>query len=96
MAPCTSRDYGGKVSFSGRAETVKCFENNPHVKQALSEAGDRRVLVVDGGASTRCALLGDLLAGSAVKMGWAGIIVNGCIRDSEVLRRAAPPLPSYA
>lgn len=77
------KDYGGKLRFSGQAATVKCFENNPLVRMALEEKGDGRVLVVDGGASMRCALLGDNIAEMAYKNGWSGIIIYGCIRDSE-------------
>ena len=65
------RDYGGVSRFSGRVETVKCFENNPLVRQRLtSEDGTGKVLVVDGGGSTRRALMGDMLGAGAVKMGW--------------------------
>jgi len=76
------RDYGGRLSFSGPSTTVQCFENNPLVRKALEEPGGGRVLVVEGGGSMRCALLGDQLAAMAVDNGWAGVIVNGCIRDS--------------
>ncbi len=55
----------------------------------MSEPGRGRVLVVDGGASMRCALLGDQLAKAAVDNGWSGIIVNGCIRDSEDIGKMA-------
>ncbi|KAG2443656.1 hypothetical protein HXX76_002005 [Chlamydomonas incerta] len=83
VAPAAGfRDYGGKLRFSGQVSTVRCYENNPLVRKALEEPGKGRVLVVDGGASMRCALLGDMLAENGVKNGWAGIIVNGCIRDS--------------
>ena len=67
------RDLGGKMRFAGQVSTVKCFENNPHVRQALEEEGKGRVLVVDAGASTRCAVLGDNLAAMAVKNGWSGV-----------------------
>eukprot|EP00238_Polyblepharides_amylifera_P015031 CAMPEP_0196581536 /NCGR_PEP_ID=MMETSP1081-20130531/34059_1 /TAXON_ID=36882 /ORGANISM="Pyramimonas amylifera, Strain CCMP720" /LENGTH=228 /DNA_ID=CAMNT_0041901797 /DNA_START=56 /DNA_END=742 /DNA_ORIENTATION=- len=77
------RDYGGKTRFSGMVSTVKCFENNPLVREALEEPGEGRVLVVDGGGSLRCALLGDQIAQMAADHGWKGVIVNGCIRDSE-------------
>eukprot|EP01025_Chloroclados_australasicus_P023192 TRINITY_DN23592_c0_g1_i9.p1 TRINITY_DN23592_c0_g1~~TRINITY_DN23592_c0_g1_i9.p1 ORF type:complete len:225 (-),score=22.86 TRINITY_DN23592_c0_g1_i9:197-871(-) len=77
------KDLGGRMKFSGQAATVKCFENNPLVRKALEEDGGGRVLVVDTGASMRCAVLGDNLAAMGVKNGWSGIIVNGCIRDSE-------------
>lgn len=76
------RDLGGNLAFSGKVSTVKCFENNPLVRKALEEEGHGRVLVVDGGASKRCALLGDNIAEMAYKNGWSGIIINGCIRDS--------------
>eukprot|EP00887_Chlorella_sp_A99_P003290 scaffold9.g3290.t1 len=81
------RDFGGRLAFSGPASTVKCYENNPLVRKALEEPGLGRVLVVDGGGSKRCALLGDNLAANAVENGWQGIIVNGCIRDSEDIGR---------
>ncbi len=77
------RDYGGAASFSGLTTTVRVFEDNVLVREALEEDGRGRVLVVDGGASTRCALMGDRLAGIAHENGWAGIVINGCVRDSE-------------
>lgn len=79
------RDFGGARSFAGTVATVKCFEDNVLVRQALSEPGHGRVLVVDGGASPRCALLGDLVADLAVKNGWAGVVVWGCVRDTAAL-----------
>lgn len=81
--PGVFRDFGGLRRFVGPASTIKCYENNPLVREALGEQGNGRVLVVDGGGSMRCALLGDNLAGMAVKNGWAGIVINGCLRDSE-------------
>ncbi|HID81703.1 MAG TPA: putative 4-hydroxy-4-methyl-2-oxoglutarate aldolase [Chromatiales bacterium] len=76
------RNFGGKKSFSGKIVTLKLFEDNSLVREALENDGTGQVLVVDGGASLRCALLGDILAGKAVKNNWDGIIINGCIRDS--------------
>jgi len=76
------RDFGGKKRFSGKIVTLKLFEDNPLVRAALDKDGTGQVLVVDGGGSLRCALLGDILAGKAVKNNWDGIIINGCIRDS--------------
>jgi regulator of ribonuclease activity A len=61
---------------------VKCFEDNSRVKEAVGEAGNGRVLVVDAGGSKRCAVLGDLLAKQAADNGWAGVVIHGCIRDS--------------
>jgi regulator of ribonuclease activity A len=79
------RDFGGRIAFWGQAVTVKCFEDNSQVKTVLSEPGAGRVLVVDAGGSLRCAMLGDLIAGSAVTNNWAGVILWGCVRDSHVL-----------
>lgn len=81
------RDFGGLIIFSGPIATVKCHEDNSMVRQALEEAGNGRVLVVDGGASTNCALLGDMLGALAASNGWVGIVVNGCVRDSAELAR---------
>ena len=75
--------YGGKRHFGGQIVTVKCFEDNSFVKTTLAKSGEGKVLVIDGGASLRKALVGDLIAADAVKNKWEGIIVNGCIRDSE-------------
>lgn len=74
--------YGGKTSFSGQIVTLKIFEDNSLVREVFAEDGRGKVLVVDGGGSLRCALVGDQLAILAAKNGWAGAIVYGCIRDS--------------
>lgn len=76
------RAYGGRAAFAGPITTLRVFEDNVLVRAALEEAGDGRVLVVDGAGSMRCALLGDQLAALAADNGWAGVVVNGCIRDS--------------
>ena len=78
-------DYGDKKIFSGQISTVKVFEDNSLVRTALEEPGEGRVLVVDGGASLRCALVGDMLAELGNDNGWEGIIVSGCIRDFAVI-----------
>jgi regulator of ribonuclease activity A len=83
------RDYGGRPWFSGAIATVQAYEDNSRVREAVSSAGRGRVLVVDGGASMRRAMLGDLLAERAVENGWAGVVVNGCIRDSLAIGRMA-------
>ena len=80
------RDFGGRAHFRGVAVTIKCFEDNSRIKEALATAGEGRVLVVDGGASRRCALLGDLIAKDAVSNGWEGIVISGCVRDSGILK----------
>lgn len=79
-------NYGGRATFGGQVVTVKCFEDNSFVKEQLAQPGEGKVLVVDGGGSKRCALLGDIIATSAVKHGWAGVIIYGCIRDVDVIR----------
>ena len=79
-------EFGGKDSFSGEIVTIKCFEDNSLVKQNLATAGYGKVLVVDGGGSLRCALLGDLLGAMAVQNGWQGLLINGCVRDVEILK----------
>lgn len=76
------RSYGGHPGFHGEVVTLKLFEDNSLVRETLDMPGQGKVLVVDGGGSKRCALLGDLLAAKAVENGWNGILVNGCIRDS--------------
>jgi regulator of ribonuclease activity A len=75
----------GTAAFSGRVATVRCFEDNVLLKQQLSEPGEQRVLVVDGGGSTRCALLGDNIAQLARDNGWAGLVLNACVRDAVAL-----------
>jgi len=81
VAPMFQR-YGGRVGFSGQIVTLKLFEDNSLVREAVGETGKGKVLVVDGGGSLRCALVGDQLAILAQKNGWEGIVVYGCIRDS--------------
>ena len=76
------RDFGGNSRFAGSIATVKCFEDNSLVKTMLAEPGEGRVLVVDAGGSLRCAMLGDMIAASAVKNGWSGVLMFGCVRDS--------------
>jgi regulator of ribonuclease activity A len=80
-------DFGGRKMFEGTVVTVKVFEDNSLVREALAESGEGRVLVVDGGGSMRCALLGDQLAELGYKNRWAGVVVYGCIRDSADIGR---------
>lgn len=79
------RQFGRKKAFYGPIQTVKCFEDNGLLKAELQKPGKGRVLVVDGGASTRIAILGDMIATSMKEKGWAGIVINGVIRDSAVI-----------
>lgn len=81
VAPMFQR-YGGRMAFAGEIVTLKLFEDNSLVREVLGEPGQGKVLVVDGGGSLRCALVGDQLAILAKKNGWEGIVVYGCIRDS--------------
>jgi regulator of ribonuclease activity A len=77
------RAFGRRRSFAGRIVTVKLFEDNSLVREVLAENGQGKVLVIDGGGSLRCALVGDQLAVLAQKNAWEGIVVYGCIRDSD-------------
>lgn len=83
------RNYGAVARFFGPVETVRVFEDNVQVRAILETPGEGRVLVVDGGGSLRCALLGDKLGQLALDNGWAGIVVYGCVRDSVQLAKIA-------
>jgi regulator of ribonuclease activity A len=84
-APIGFKDYGGNKAFSGQVYTIKCYEDNSYVRKALETDGTGKVLVVDGGGSMRCALLGDMLGELGAKNKWNGVLVYGCIRDSEAM-----------
>lgn len=86
--PCLL-DYGGRKNFYGEVFCLRVFEDNSLVRRALEQAGRSRVLVVDGGGSLNCALVGDVLAELALHNGWAGIVVHGCVRDSRALASIA-------
>jgi regulator of ribonuclease activity A len=102
VLPPVFRDFGKITKFSGLVVTVKCFEDNTLVKAAVDSPGHGRVLVVDGGASLRRALLGGNLGKAAARNGWAGVIVDGCVRDVAELSAcdvgiralASMPLPT--
>jgi regulator of ribonuclease activity A len=81
------REYGGVEKFAGPIETLRVHEDNTLVRETLERPGQGRVLVVDGGGSLKCALVGGRLAGLAQSNGWSGVIVNGCIRDSVEIRQ---------
>lgn len=85
VTPTITRNYGGRKSFGGQIVSIKCFEDNSLVKEQAACDGRGKVMVVDGGASLRKALLGDMIAEKAVKNGWEGIIINGCIRDAAAI-----------
>ena len=102
VLPPVFRNFGGMARFSGPVSTVKCFEDNSLVKATVDSPGKGRVLVVDGGASLRRALVGGNLGAAAAKNGWAGVVVDGCVRDVSELAQcsigiralAAMPLPT--
>ena len=79
------RNFGQPTAFGGPITTIKCHEDNSLVARAVDEPGEGRVLVVDGGGSLRCGLLGDNLALKGANNGWAGIIIYGCVRDVDRL-----------
>ncbi len=81
-------DYGGRACFYGPVITLRAFEDNSLVREAVEQAGDGHVLVVDGGGSMNCALFGGNLATLAANNGWAGVVIYGCVRDSEELAAA--------
>ncbi|MCK6391886.1 MAG: ribonuclease E activity regulator RraA [Azonexus sp.] len=81
VAPMFQR-FGARTSFCGEVVTLKIFEDNTLVREIFNEDGKGKVLVIDGGGSMRCALVGDQLAILAHKNGWEGVVVYGCIRDS--------------
>jgi regulator of ribonuclease activity A len=85
VLPPVFKDYGQRMKFAGPVATVKCFEDNTLVKAAVDSPGHGRVLVVDGGASLRRALVGGNLGKAAARNGWAGVVVDGCVRDSAEL-----------
>jgi regulator of ribonuclease activity A len=102
VLPPMFRDFGARLQFQGPVSTVKCFEDNSMLKAAVESPGDGQVLVVDGGASVRRALLGGNLGAAAARNGWAGLVIDGAVRDvaelaaSEVGIRALAcvPLPT--
>ncbi|KAB2379711.1 ribonuclease E activity regulator RraA [Actinomadura montaniterrae] len=80
------RQYGGRAAFAGPVSTVRCHRDNGLVKRLLNTPGEGRVLVVDGAGSLASALMGDMIAASAVANGWAGVVINGAVRDVQALR----------
>lgn len=81
VLPPLFREFGARVAFCGPVVAVKCFEDNSVVKAAVESPGEGRVLVVDGGGSLRRALLGGNLGSAAARNGWAGLVIDGCVRD---------------
>lgn len=96
VLPPVWRDFGGMQRFAGAVSTVKCFEDNSAVREAVSSPGEGRVLVVDGGGSLRRALLGGNLGAAAAKNGWAGVVIDGCVRDVAELAQCAVGIKALA
>ena len=78
--------FGSRHSISGEIYTVSCSDDNSVVKEVLSREGKNKVLVIDASGVNHASMIGDQIAKSAVKNNWAGIVVNGCIRDVEELK----------
>ena len=81
------RDLGGRTEFFGPISTVRCFQDNALLKSVLGEPGEGRVLVIDGEGSLHTALVGDIIAELGRSNGWAGVVVNGAIRDSALVQQ---------
>lgn len=96
VLPPVFKAFGGLTAFCGPVSTVKVFEDNTLVKQAVDSPGAGRVLVVDGGGSLRRALVGGNLAKAAARNGWAGIVVDGCVRDVAELNAEAVGIRALA
>lgn len=75
-------NFGGRPGFHGQIVTVKADGDNSRIRELIHSAGEGRVLVIDNGASLKCAMLGDMMAAAMIENGWSGAVVNGCIRDS--------------
>lgn len=96
VLPPVFRCFGADQAFCGPVHTVRAPEDNSRVREAVNSPGDGRVLVVDGGSSLRCALVGGNLAQAAARNGWAGLVVDGCVRDLAELRAAGIPVRALA
>lgn len=81
VVPIQFNDYGGRHDFAGPAVTLKTFNDNSKLKELVATPGEGRVIVVDGAGSMSTALLGGNLAANAAKNGWAGVVINACVRD---------------
>lgn len=81
VLPPVWRHFGARRHFAGHVVTLRCFEDNTLLKAAVESPGEGRVLVVAGGGSLRCALIGGNLGAAAAHNGWAGVLIDGCVRD---------------
>lgn len=96
VLPPVFRDFGAAARFCGPVATLRSLEDNSRVREAVNTPGEGRVLVVDGGGSVRRALVGGNLAAAAARNGWAGIVVNGAVRDLAELQAAGIPVKALA
>jgi regulator of ribonuclease activity A len=96
VLPPVFRDFGPARGFSGQVATVRCLEDNSRVREAVNSPGKGRVLVVDGGGSVRRALVGGNLASAAAKNGWAGLVIDGAVRDLDEMASAGIPIKALA
>lgn len=87
ILPIGFKSFGGRRTFFGQVETVKCFEDNTSIKELSNTPGNGRVLIVDAAASLRRAVMGDMIAGAFLENGWAGIIIWGLVRDVDALAK---------
>ena len=79
-------NYGGKSFFSGPIETLQCPDDNSIIKELLNSEGNGKILIVDAGGINTVALLGDLIAEAGVKNNWSGVVINGYIRDVDIVK----------
>lgn len=79
------QNFGGRTTFGGQIHTIKVYEDNVLIKEALSHPGQGKVLVVDGGGSLRCALAGHQMIQLAIDNNWEGLIIYGCLRNSAII-----------
>lgn len=96
VLPPVFRDFGAAARFSGPVATVRCLEDNSRIREAVNSPGEGRVLVVEGGGSVRRALVGGNLAAAAARNGWAGIVVDGAVRDVAELSAAGIGIKALA
>ncbi len=96
VLPPVFHDFGVVAPFCGAVHTLRAWEDNSRVREAVNAPGEGRVLVIDGGGSLRRALVGGNLAVAAARNGWAGIVVDGCVRDAAELRAAGIPIRALA
>ena len=96
VLPPVFRDFGAPSKFSGPVATARCPEDNSRIREAVNSPGEGRVLVIEGGGSVRRALVGGNLAAAAAKNGWAGIVVDGAVRDAAELVAAGLGIKALA